>query len=173
LEGSAAAATNFLFIPSRVHAIFDTVSGFPGAAAATTGSANPLASSTAPTGSVFSASGATILVTDTIVSGYPLDFETDGATSSTIVGDYNLFAHTPVISGTNITTGTHSLVGNPMFADALGHLSAGSPAIDHGLDVGINVDLDGNHRPSGAGFDIGAYEFQVALLKLFLPLARR
>jgi hypothetical protein len=132
-----------------------------------------LAPSTAPTGSAFFASGVTLFITDTIVSGYSLDLETATAPSSTIHGDYNLFDHTPVISGTNITTGTHSLVGNPLFADAAGHLSAGSPAIDHGIDVGVNVDLDGNPRPSGAGFDIGAYEFQVALEKLFLPLVQR
>jgi hypothetical protein len=138
-----------------------------------TGSVNPLASSTAPTGSAFFASGVTLFITDTIIGGCATDLETDGAISSAIVGDYNLFAQTPVISGTGITTGTHSIVGNPLFADNLGHLSAGSPAIDRGIDVGINVDLDGNHRPSGAGFDIGAYEFQVALLKLFLPLVRR
>ena len=104
---------------------------------------------------------------------YASGLETGSDLSSTIKGDYNLFDHSPVISGTNITTGTHSLVGNPLFADALGHLSSGSPAIDQGIDVGVNVDFDGNHRPSGGGFDIGAYEVQVVLYKLFAPLLQR
>ena len=135
-------------------------------------SANPIASSAVNTSSAIFASGVSILITDTIIAGYGTDLATSGAPSSTIVGDYNLFDQTPVISGT-VITGSHSIVGNPLFADSLGHLSAGSPAIDHGIDVGINVDLDGNPRPSGAGFDIGAYEFQVVIRKLFLPLIRR
>jgi len=39
------------------------------------------------------------------------------------------------------------------------HLGAGSPAIDSGVDTGLATDFDGNPRPLGAGFDIGAYEF--------------
>jgi hypothetical protein len=42
-------------------------------------------------------------------------------------------------------------------------LSAGSPAIDAGMDLllyGINYDLDNHPRPSGSAFDAGAFEFQ-------------
>ena len=136
--------------------------------------ANPLASSTVSTATAIYASGVSVLISDTIMAGYGTDLATDSLPTSTISGDYNLFDTTPVISGTGITTGTHSLVGNPLFVNAaLGnlHLSAGSPAINHGINVGLNVDLDGNPRPSGASFDIGAYEFQFP--RLFLPLVRR
>ncbi len=41
------------------------------------------------------------------------------------------------------------------------HLTENSPAIDNGTEVGAPaVDYDGNSRPHGAGFDIGAYEYQ-------------
>ena len=40
------------------------------------------------------------------------------------------------------------------------HLRAESLAVDHGVDAGITVDIDGHSRPLGAGFDIGADEFQ-------------
>jgi hypothetical protein len=41
------------------------------------------------------------------------------------------------------------------------HLQSDSPIIDVGANLGSSVpnDRDGNSRPKGAGFDIGAYEF--------------
>jgi hypothetical protein len=40
------------------------------------------------------------------------------------------------------------------------HLRGGSPAIDTGITVSdVLKDLDGNSRPQGAAYDIGAYEF--------------
>jgi len=40
------------------------------------------------------------------------------------------------------------------------HLREDSPAIDAGASTGApDVDLDGNERPLGAGFDVGAYEY--------------
>lgn len=46
------------------------------------------------------------------------------------------------------------------------HLQINSPAVDSGLDVssfGVNSDMDGEARPIGAGYDIGAFEFVPAL----------
>ena len=135
---------------------------------------SPLAGSSVSATTAIYASGVSLLISDTIIAGYGTALATDSLLTSTIHGDYNLFDTTPVISGTGIITGSHSLVGNPLFVNtALGdlHLSGGSPAINHGINVGLNVDLDGNPRPSGLGFDIGAYEFQFP--RLFLPLVRR
>ncbi len=35
----------------------------------------------------------------------------------------------------------------------------GSPAIDSGVEVDLKIDLEGGARPTGKGFDIGAYEY--------------
>ncbi len=64
-------------------------------------------------------------------------------------------------SGT-ITTGTINLYGDPSFIDPANgdyHLNPDSIAIDAGIDAGVTTDIDGDTRPFGAGFDIGADEF--------------
>jgi len=44
------------------------------------------------------------------------------------------------------------------------HLKTSSPAIDQGIALGdVLTDLEGHPRPAGAGYDIGAYEFQPAV----------
>jgi hypothetical protein len=54
---------------------------------------------------------------------------------------------------------------NPAAADY--HLKAGSPAVDHGVTLTqVTQDLEGNQRPAGAAFDIGAYELSPWLILL-------
>jgi hypothetical protein len=50
------------------------------------------------------------------------------------------------------------------------HLTAGSAAIDAGTDAGVIPDYDGDHRPAGQGFDIGADEVGYWV---YLPLIAR
>ena len=59
--------------------------------------------------------------------------------------------------------GSDYVEGNPLFANpsrADFHLQEDSPAIDNGSAVDApSDDFDGNPRPQGAGYDIGAFEF--------------
>jgi hypothetical protein len=51
--------------------------------------------------------------------------------------------------------------GDPLFVNlALGdlHLESFSPCVDAGTTVSLTVDFDGNARPQGNGFDMGAFE---------------
>ena len=38
------------------------------------------------------------------------------------------------------------------------HLKPGSPAVDHGTTTTATTDIDGNTRPQGSAYDVGAYE---------------
>jgi uncharacterized repeat protein (TIGR01451 family) len=54
---------------------------------------------------------------------------------------------------------TNDLTGTPAFAADGYHLTAASMAIDHGVNAGVTSDIDGEPRPTGAGYDIGADEY--------------
>lgn len=60
------------------------------------------------------------------------------------------------------TNERHAVSANPMFVNAAAgdfHLNAGSPMIDKAIAMTLfKTDKDGAARPSGLGFDIGAYE---------------
>ena len=63
-------------------------------------------------------------------------------------------------------TVTNEITGNPAFvAPGVGdyHIGTGSAAIDAGVNAGVTVDIDGEPRPAGEGYDLGADEFPAAL----------
>jgi parallel beta-helix repeat protein len=79
---------------------------------------------------------------------------------------------------------THSFIGSPaaLFVNPASgdyHLKAGSPAIDAGLTLPtVTADLEGNSRPQGSGYDIGAFEYASGPppqlpLSIYLPLVRK
>jgi hypothetical protein len=76
--------------------------------------------------------------------------------------------------------GADYVLGDPLFVDAAWsdfHLQENSPAIDAGSSVEApSSDFDGNPRPNGSGFDVGAYEYVTAPgpapERVFVPLAR-
>jgi parallel beta-helix repeat protein len=62
--------------------------------------------------------------------------------------------------------GSDAVEGDPLFVDASNadfHLTGNSPAIDAGSTAGApGTDYDGNTRPQGAGYDIGAFEYSAS-----------
>ncbi|VVB89784.1 Right handed beta helix region [uncultured archaeon] len=68
-----------------------------------------------------------------------------------------------LVDGSGGTTGGSYVTGSPQFVNPSGgdfHIQSGSPAIDKGTSTDAPaVDFDGNSRPKGAGYDIGAFEY--------------
>ena len=88
---------------------------------------------------------------------------------------YNVGGASPVVTYSDVPyiDGTGNINADPMFVDPDGpdnilgnsddnfHLRAGSPCIDAGTSNGApNTDFEGDPRPQGAGYDMGADEFK-------------
>jgi hypothetical protein len=76
----------------------------------------------------------------------------------------------------HIITGGQEIWGDPAFvAPNVGdyHISSNSVAIDHGVSAGVTFDMDGQSRPGGVGYDIGADEFHVSANPIYLPMVWR
>ena len=74
----------------------------------------------------------------------------------------------------SIFTGTVNVWGDPAFVDPEAgdyHIGPDSAAIDAGVESGVTVDIDGEPRPAGRGYDIGADES--SWRHLYLPLVLR
>jgi parallel beta-helix repeat protein len=75
--------------------------------------------------------------------------------------------------GSGSLTSTNELIGSPEFLDPSQndyHIREGSAAIDNGLATPwLEVDIDGDPRPQGLGYDVGADEL-VLDYKVYLPL---
>ncbi|NJD78615.1 MAG: DUF1565 domain-containing protein [Candidatus Methanoperedens sp.] len=105
-----------------------------------------------------------LVIRNNIISknkNYQIAFNsTDSNTGYNI--DHNLI---DVFKGlSNEIRGKFYIAGDPQFVNPAGgdfHLGNSSPAIDTGSPDGApNVDFEGNPRPRGAGYDIGAFEYR-------------
>jgi hypothetical protein len=96
---------------------------------------------------------------NTILSGHTVGVLADPGNTA-IFNATLLYANPTNWRGAGITH-TNDHTGNPVFANPGGdyHIAGTSAAIDHGVDAGVNTDMDGDARPWGAGYDLGADEY--------------
>ena len=108
---------------------------------------------------------ATLTGTNTIVGGHATGLSVTYPASSTVTMDYTLwYNNTTDYSGgvghTNDRSGDPAFV-NPAAWDY--HIGSGSAALDMGVNAGVTDDIDGDARPQGSGYDIGADEYTGAM----------
>jgi hypothetical protein len=107
-----------------------------------------------------------LFLTNTIIASHTWGITNTYPASSTVHLDHTLFwANTH-----NGIQGASPVSGNPAFAADGYHLSPGSVAIDRGVNAGVATDIDGEVRPKGCTFDIGADEFFTSLVCRYIHL---
>ena len=125
-------------------------------------------------GDFFDAGSSSVALTNTLVVSQSVGIDVGGSVPNTVTVNGVLWYDTPVTvsqSTTATVTVQNQYTGDPAFAPDGYHLTAASAAIDKGVDAGITVDIDGEPRPYGQGYDLGADEFW--LYKVYLPLVIR
>ncbi len=120
-------------------------------------------------GPALRADNATLAITNSIITSYTLGISQTGGTVS--VNGLLWSGGLNFREGTGAYTNLNGLTGSPAFASDGYHLTVASPAIDHGVDSGVLSDIDGNSRPWGAGYDLGAVEYP--RYRVYLPLTLR
>jgi parallel beta-helix repeat protein len=107
----------------------------------------------------------TVALTNTIVVSHMVGITV--TTGSTVTVDGVLwFGNGVNYGGPGTITVTHEYSGNPAFAADGYHLRGASAAIDKGAYAEVDEDVDGDLRPQGGGYDLGADEF---VRRVYLP----
>ncbi len=104
-------------------------------------------------------------ITNSIIANSAVGLERSALLPNVVHEDYNLFFGNGLNFSGTVTGSTNNIYGDPLFVDPGAgdyRLRLGSPAADAAWPSGLTADLDGNPRPYGAGYDVGAYELSAS-----------
>ena len=114
----------------------------------------------------------TATLVNNIVVSHTVGITNTAPISSTVSGDHTLFNANGTDYGSGVSS-ANEVHGNPAFVnpgEGDYHIGPGSAAIDVGMSAKVYNDIDGDIRPQGSGYDIGADEFGYPW-HIYLPLA--
>jgi uncharacterized repeat protein (TIGR01451 family) len=100
----------------------------------------------------------TVAMTNTILVSHTVGITCTAGNTVTLNGVL-WYSNTINYNGECTITVTNEYTGNPAFVADGYHLAASSEAIDKGVNAGVDDDIDGDPRPAGTGYDIGADEY--------------
>jgi uncharacterized repeat protein (TIGR01451 family) len=115
----------------------------------------------------------TVALTNTVLVGHDVGIRLTEGNTVTINGV--LWHDAPITvsqSASAFATVQNERTGNPAFLDPDSgdyHIGPGSAAIDAGVDAGVDRDVDGESRPLGSGYDLGADEVGLFVTKQASP----
>jgi hypothetical protein len=118
-------------------------------------------------------SPSTVVLTNVILVSHTVGISVTGGNTVTVNGV--LWYATPLTiskEATATAVAENEIMGDPAFTPDGFHLRPGSAAVDRGVGAGIPDDIDGDRRPYGAGYDLGADEW-AAWRFTYLPLVLR
>jgi len=111
-------------------------------------------------------SGGTVALTNTILVNHTIGITI--ATGSTVWLESTLWNGNDTNWGGGGTINhSNDYTGDPAFVDPDAgdyHIGLTSAAIDKGIDAGVEDDIDGDARPHGSGYDLGADEVRIVAL---------
>jgi len=110
----------------------------------------------------------TVAMTNTVLVSHTVGI-TVTAGNTAILNGVLWYSNTINYGGEGTITVTNEYTGDPAFGVDGYHLTFLSEAIDRGVDVEVEDDIDGHPRPQGRGYDLGADEVNC----LYLPVILR
>ncbi|MFO7743725.1 MAG: NosD domain-containing protein [Anaerolineae bacterium] len=115
-----------------------------------------------------------ITLTNNIIVSHAVGITNTIPASATVAADHTLFYGNGTNYGSGVGSTTEISGSDPLFENPAEwdyHLQPGSPAIDAGTTISwVIADIDGDRRPIGVGYDIGADEFGWSI---YLPVVLR
>jgi hypothetical protein len=107
---------------------------------------------------------AEVTLLNNLIAGHAIGLNTPSSFTGTLTADTNLFWN-----DYDSLVGSNAIRQDPLLSSNY-HLRPGSPAVDAGLSIPwLLEDLEGNPRPQGLKYDIGAFEGML-WWEAFLPL---
>ena len=101
--------------------------------------------------------GSTVALTNTILVSHTVGITVTAGSTATL--ESTLWHANGTDSSGNVIR-TNDYTGDPAFAADGYHIGVGSAALDEGINAGVTTDIDGDPRPLGPGYDLGADEWE-------------